>query len=220
MTGRLATVQLGALFAVETGGSPPRALTGLAPGGFVISVSTIQSRKNFDLLYHLWRRLSAEGTKNLPKLVIVGRRGFGSSDLLWQIQHDPVVRDSVAVVHDASDAELAWLYRNCLFTLYPSFYEGWGLPVSESLAYGKHCLASNTSSLPEAGQGLAQHLDPLDLPAWRAAVLELIHTPGLLAQREADIAARFRAVSWAESAERLAAEIDALADAGAMSPQT
>jgi glycosyltransferase involved in cell wall biosynthesis len=202
LAGEIATVQLGAdLDAPEP--LRPAAPLDLAPGRFVISVSTVQSRKNFDLLYHLWRRLSAEALPGLPTLVIVGRRGFGSSDLLWQIAHDPLVRDTIAVLHSASDAELAWLYRHCLFTLYPSFYEGWGLPVSESLAHGKYCIASNASSLPEAGQGLACHLDPLDLPAWREAVTSLIASPERLRQHEAKIAREFRPVTWAESAEQL-----------------
>ena len=92
---------------------------------------------------------------------------------LWQIAHDPAVRDSVVVRHDVSDAALAWLYRECAFTLYPSFYEGWGLPVSESLAHGKFCIASTAPALVEAGQGLTKHIDPLDFVAWKSAIVEL-----------------------------------------------
>src|SRR5207247_4170450 len=139
--------------------------------------STIQSRKNFDLLYRLWRRFSEQNRPETPKLVIVGRKGFGSSDLLWQISRDPFVQQSITLLHRVSDAELSWLYRNCLWTLYPSFYEGWGLPISESLAHGKYCLASNTSSIPEAGQGLIQLLDPLDFRAWHDCLSELMLAP-------------------------------------------
>ena len=103
----------------------------------------------------------------------------------------------------AGDDELAWLYRNCAFTMYPSFYEGWGLPVSESLAYGKYCLASDTSSLPEAGAGLAGHLDPLDFVAWRDAVLALIRSPELLEAHETKIRDTYRPTTWAQSASRL-----------------
>lgn len=190
----------------------PPALSDLQAKRFVLSVSTIQSRKNFDLLYHLWHRLTAEGTQDLPTLVIVGQPGFGSSDLMWQIARDPVTKNSIVHLGRAGDDELAWLYQHCLFTLYPSFYEGWGLPVAESLAFGKYCLAANTSSLPEAGAGLAGHLDPLDLPAWRRAVLDLIKSPEQLARHEAAIRAGYRPVTWAQSAAQL---VEALYDLAA-----
>ena len=174
---------------------------------FVLSVSTIQSRKNFDLLYHLWRRLTEEGVADLPTLVIVGQPGFGSNDLLWQIEHDPLIRQNIVHLRHAHDEELSWLYQNCLWTLFPSFYEGWGLPLSESLALGKYCLASNTSSLPEAGAGFAKHIDPLDFAAWRQAVLELMSSPDALARIEANIRAGYRPVTWAQSAGILAKEL-------------
>ena len=205
--GRLQTIHLGADFDVETAPQRPRELPDLSPGSFVLSVSTIQSRKNFDLLYRLWRRFSEERLADLPRLIIVGRRGFGSADLLWQISRDPLVERSIKVVHHASDAELSWLYRNCLWTLYPSFYEGWGLPVSESLAHGKYCLASNTSSLPEVGQGLIRLLDPLDFRAWHDAAVELVHAPEILAKHERRIAENYRPLTWRQSAERLAGEL-------------
>jgi glycosyltransferase involved in cell wall biosynthesis len=205
--GRLKTIQLGADFDSEAAAERPHELPDLMPRRFVLSVSTIQSRKNFDLLYHLWRRFSEEGLADLPRLIIVGRSGFGSADLLWQISSDPLVQRSIKVLHHVSDAELSWLYRNCLWTLYPSFYEGWGLPVSESLAHGKYCIASNTSSIPEAGQDLIGLLDPLDFRAWHDCIVELVHGPERLAALEKRIVENYRAVTWRQSAERLAGEL-------------
>jgi glycosyltransferase involved in cell wall biosynthesis len=201
--GRLETIRLGADFDSAAVPEKPAALADLVPGTFVLSVSTLQSRKNFDLLYRLWQRFSAQRLPNLPRLVIVGRRGFGSADLLWQMSHDPLVEKSITVVHTISDSELSWLYKNCLWTLYPSFYEGWGLPVSESLAHGKYCLASDSSSLPEAGEGLIRHLDPLDFRSWQEAITELVGKPAILAEYEKRIASTYRPLGWLESAKRL-----------------
>ena len=217
LRGAIELVHLGADLAAPEAGRRPQALSDAQAKRFVISVSSIQSRKNFDLLYHLWRRLTEQGTPDLPTLVLVGQPGFGSSDLLWQIAHDPVTASSIVHLPRAGDEELAWLYRHCAFTLYPSFYEGWGLPVSESLAFGKYCLASNTSSLPEAGAGLAGHLDPLDFAAWREAVLDLIRAPDQLAQHEAAIRQNYRPVTWAQSAHRLAEVLRSLSAAPAAS---
>lgn len=190
---------------------PPATTPPLQPNGFVISVSTIQARKNFDLLYRLWQRFADEGRHDLPRLVIVGARGFGSNDLLAQIARDPRVRDSVLVLHDASDAELAWLYRNCLFTLYPSFAEGWGLPIAESLGYGKPCLASNTTSMPEAGAGLAVHLDPLDFKAWHDTIIAWSDDAVARDAMARRIAVEYRPVTWTESAAVLAKRLLTLA---------
>lgn len=211
LSGAVEVVHLGADVRATQAERRPQALSEDQANRFVVSVSTIQSRKNFDLLYHLWQRLTAHDTPNLPTLVIVGQPGFGSADLLWQIERDPITARSIVHLPAASDDELAWLYRHCLFTLYPSFYEGWGLPVSESLAFGKYCLASDASSLPEAGAGLARHLDPLDFAAWRDAVLDLIGDPAQLAGHEAAIRANYRPTSWAQSAARLSEVLRALA---------
>ncbi len=205
LRGDIRTVNLGHDLGAPAPADRPPSLAMLEPKKFVLSVSTIQSRKNFDLLYHLWHRLAEEGLPDLPKLVIAGREGFGTSDLMWQIAHDPAVRDCVMVRHDISDTALAWLYRECAFTLYPSFYEGWGLPVSESLAHGKFCIASNAPALVEAGQGLAAHIDPLDFVAWKTAVVELVRSPERIAELERRIKTNYRSVTWQESAQSLAA---------------
>lgn len=204
---RAVRIELGADFA--TGGEQrrPAAMERLGDRPFVLSVSTIQARKNFDLLYRLWQRFAAEGRTDQPHLVIAGRPGFGSTDLLHQMRNDPSIAGSVTLLHGASDAELAWLYGHCRFTLYPSWYEGWGLPLSESLACGKTFIASDTSSLPEAGQGLGIHLDPYDLIAWRAEVLRLANDPAALAGMESRIIAERRLSSWADCAGQIAAAL-------------
>ena len=100
-------------------------------------------------------------------------------------------------------AELAWLYRNCTFTLFPSRYEGWGLPISESLDFGKLCLAADNSSLPEAGEGLVELLDPFDRLAWRDCVLKYWTETRLRAAREREISRAHRHVSSRDTAEVL-----------------
>lgn len=200
-------VPLGSDIAANVTPVAPMTRTPLQPDNFAIAVSTIQSRKNFDLLYRVWRQFAEEGRDDIPRLVIVGAPGFGGTELLQQIANDARVKDSIVVIHDAGDAELAWLYRNCRFTLYPSFAEGWGLPVSESLAYGKPCLASNTTSLPEAGAGLAVHLDPLDFQAWYDTILAWSTEGTALDVMTRDIAAHYRPTSWADTSAALAREL-------------
>jgi glycosyltransferase involved in cell wall biosynthesis len=163
---------------------------------FVLSVGTIEVRKNQQLLYHLWRRLILAHGAAAPLLVIAGQPGWLTEDLLDQIRRDPVVRQRILHLPAASDAEIAWLYRRCLFTLYPSLYEGWGLPVAESLAYGKDCIASSAASLPEIAPGLIGQHDPLDLIHCELLVTRALFDEAFRRQREQELCREFRITTW------------------------
>lgn len=125
---------------------------GLTENDFVLFVSTIESRKNHLAAFAAWVELAGRhGVEALPTLVCVGNRGWLNDAVFAKAASDPVLRTKVKMISGVSDPDLANLYRACRFTLYPSTYEGWGLPVTESLCYGKATLLSDSSSLPEAG---------------------------------------------------------------------
>jgi glycosyltransferase involved in cell wall biosynthesis len=180
-------------------------VAGVAAGEpFVLLVSTIEARKNHALAYQAWRRLIAKhGPAAVPKLLMVGSPGWMTADLVAQIRTDPVTDRHIVLVHGAADAELAWLYRNCLFALYPSHYEGWGLPVAEALAFGKACVASHTSSMPEVGGDLVDYHDPGDLVGYLAVLERMIFDGPYRAAREHRVQAGFRRTTWAECAESI-----------------
>jgi glycosyltransferase involved in cell wall biosynthesis len=204
---KIGSIRMGADPLASAGQHRPPVLPDLGGRPFVLSVSTIQARKNFDLLYRVWQKAAIDGTAGLPHLVIVGREGFGAADLLHQMRNDPRIARTVTILNTASDAELAWLYANCAFTLYPSWYEGWGLPLSESLAYGKTFIASDRSSLPEAGQGLGIHLDPCDVVGWSREIRRLTADPEALRAMEQRISSERRLPSWADCARDVASAI-------------
>jgi glycosyltransferase involved in cell wall biosynthesis len=108
------------------------------------------------------------------------------------------------VVHlaRANDRQLRWLYRRCLFTLYPSHYEGWGLPVAEGMALGKFCICSGAASLPEVGGALAEYHDPLDGPGCLRLVEKALLEPGWLASREERVRREYRTTSWRDCASQ------------------
>ena len=145
-------------------GDPPRAELARTP--FVLCVGTIEARKNHELLYKIWDRLVATYGERVPVLVLVGMLGWGVQDLLVRVRLNRRVADRIVILDTVPDEALLWLYEHCIFTVYPSLVEGWGLPVVESLALGKPCVASNAPALLEATRGLVPTLDPLDFPAW------------------------------------------------------
>ncbi len=177
---------------------------------FALLVSPIEVRKNHVLAYQAWRRLLLKhGPNAVPKLVFAGDVGWMAGDLITQLAHDPVTRNHTHILSGTSDGELAWLYTNCLFTLFPSLYEGWGLPVAEGLAFGKMCLASDSSSLPEIAGDLVDYHDPQDLPAYVTLLERAIFDADYRAERERQIAARFRGTAWADTAAQIVAAVDA-----------
>lgn len=200
-------IALGHSLSPPSAGPPGDLPSRVRPGGYVLYVSTIQVRKNHQMLYQIWRRFAERRGDDMPHLVFVGIHGWLVDDLVEMLGRDPLVASRIVILSRTTDAELAWLYRNCLFTVYPSLYEGWGLPISESLAHGKVCIASDNSSMPEAGAGLALHLDPLDFARWYREIETLIDDPRRRAAMEAAIAARYRRHDWSDAGESFAREV-------------
>jgi glycosyltransferase involved in cell wall biosynthesis len=188
----------------------PVLLEGIEPGRYVLFVGTIEARKNHYFAYLLWRRLRQKHGKPVFPLVFAGSQGWDTDHLTDLIQRDPVMGEgSIIHVNRVTDGQLTWLYRNCAFTIFPSHYEGYGMTVSESLAFGKPCIASNGSSIEEAGQGLAMHIDPFDGPAWLAAVERYMFDPSALEAASRDIECSYSRYSWDTFGRSIASRLDA-----------
>jgi glycosyltransferase involved in cell wall biosynthesis len=124
-------------------------------------------------------------------------------DLMQQLQNTNFLDGKIISIEHPSDAELAALYRGCLFTVFPSLYEGWGLPVTESLTFGKPCVISNATSLPEAGGTLARYFDPENIAEATRVIHETIADRAALAAWERRIATEFQPVAWDVSAQAI-----------------
>ena len=124
-------------------------------------VGTVESRKNHILALNAWKQLIAKhGAENEPDLVCIGRLGWNAAAFLEEYVATQGLLGKVSVLSNSvTDEELARFYANAEFSIYPSRYEGWGLPVSESLAFGKVAIVANNSSLPEAGGKLATYFE-------------------------------------------------------------
>lgn len=165
-------------------GGPPPGLPKDRP--FVLYCSTIEIRKNHILLLNLWEELRESlPPERLPVLVLAGRWGWGVDAVRLAVERNWRLAPHVRVVPALRDEQLRWLYRHARFTVFPSFTEGFGLPVAESLALGTPVLISAHPALIEASAGLMPALDPGDLPAWRAAVSRLCLDDTYLAQLRA-----------------------------------
>ena len=179
---------------------------------YVLSVSTIEVRKNHSFIVRLWELLMDEPVGDLPYLVFVGKLGWDIHPLLEYLDKTQNLKGKVKILNRVSDAELRELYRGAQFTMYMSFAEGFGLPVAESLAYGVPCISSNRSSMPEVGGRFARYLDPDDIAAGVALVRELIEDKAALADWRKDIATNFRARTWRQFSKDYIAGLLAFAE--------
>lgn len=193
-------IRLGSDVIHKNEGAPVSPSGQFPSGPFVLCVCTLEPRKNHALLFNIWRTLYSTNREQIVPLVIVGKIGFNTNDLLTMIgQCNRLYPEYIKIYCETTDSDLAWLYQNCLFSVYPSFYEGWGLPIAESLAYGKACLASSTSSMGEIAPGLVELIDPLDTLGWIGKVRDYLLNPHIIKQREDQINADYTPTRWEES---------------------
>ena len=174
---------------------------------FLLCVGTIEVRKNHALLYYTYK-LAHEQHIELPPIVIVGRRSWLSDDLYEVMTHDPQTKAKFVFLHDASDEELAWLYRHCQFSVYPSFYEGWGLPIGESLANGVPCVASRSSSMPEVAGELIPYFSPASADECLQAITAMLR-PGSLDEAKRTISS-YQPARWDDTFETVRNSVQAL----------
>jgi len=158
-------------------------LTKLLASPFVLCVGTLESRKNGRALLDVWARMLAEGEPKVPQLVFAGKVGWKTEAFFDQLKHNALLRNKVTLLNAPSDQDLAFLYQNCAFSAYPSFYEGWGLPVGEAAWFGKHVIASSATSLPEVCGDLIDYIDPANLDDLHAKVVQAIRHPERLTER-------------------------------------
>jgi len=169
---------------------------------FVLCVGTIEIRKNGIALLKAWQQLIEEGVPNLPQLVFAGKYGWKIDDFRALLNKNSDLSRHVTIISSPSDEDLACLYEHCLFSAYPSHYEGWGLPVGEAAWFGRYCLASNASSIPEVCGDLIDYIPPDDISALAAKVKMLMTHPDYIEQKERAIMAS-KARTWADVADHI-----------------
>lgn len=171
---------------------------------YMLCVGSIMGRKNGKTLIQALRLLQARYPgKPFPTLVLGGSTTRGDLETLLR---GGTGEEDIILIDKPNDVELSFLYRHCRFTVFPSLYEGWGLPIGESLWHGKLCATSNCSSMPEVGGDACEYFDAKSFVDIARALETLIFDSRYLADRTSAIR-RERLVTWRRSAELL---LDAL----------
>jgi len=169
---------------------------------YILSVGSIQPRKNLARLVRAYALLAEKlGKENVPKLVLAGKRAWLFDETLRSLEESGV-KDSVILTGYVPEKDLPPLYSGAMCFVYPSFFEGFGLPPLEAMKCGAPVIVSNTTSLPEVVGDAAICVDPYDINAI-AGALERVNTDSIL-REELSIKgqARARLFDWRDTALR------------------
>ncbi len=168
---------------------------------FVLSVGDLQPRKNQIGLIRAFARL-VKAFPQLPHtLLLVGKETW-FAERVCEAARSSGVEDRIQFTGFVSDADLLQLYNACDLFVFPSFYEGFGLPALEAMACGRAVTCSNTSALPEVVDGAAILFDPYSVDEMVRAMADLLRDPELRARMERLGLQRAAHFSWQKSADR------------------
>jgi hypothetical protein len=178
-------------------------VTPLVDRPFAVYCSTIEIRKNHIVLLRAWLKLMPVLGDRLPDLVICGRWGWMVEEVKQFLEDHPELLQKVRFLSGISDPQLAWLYKNARFGVFPSHVEGWGLGAAECLDFGLPVLISDAEALSEATQGLMPVIAAEDAEGWRAAIERASTDDEWPASLRLAIAEGYRPTSEAAFAQRL-----------------
>ena len=168
------------------------------PKRFALFVGTLEPRKNIQTALLAMREYRAISHDDLH-FVMVGRWGWNTRTL----RHELTRNDTKLWIHqlqNVSQQELPAIYRAAACLLWPSFYEGFGLPVLEAMASGTPIITSHTSSLPQVTDGAAIHVDPYNHRDIAVALKELLSSPSLEDRLRREGLLRASRFSWETTA--------------------
>jgi len=175
---------------------------------YILSVGSIQPRKNLVRLINAYAELRAAHSSNIcPKLVIVGKCGW-LYDETFRALEETGVRDSVVLTGYVPESDLPALYTGAICFVYPSYFEGFGLPPLEAMKCGAPVIVGNATSLPEVVGDAALQVDPFDVSAITAAMDQIITNTELRKDLSTKGQARANLFDWKDTAERTLAVYD------------
>jgi len=171
-------------------------------GDYILTVGSIQPRKNLARLVQAYASLRGnKSADKLPKLVLVGKSGWLYDETLRALKETGVA-DTVVLTGYVPQEDLPALYSGALCFVYPSYFEGFGLPPLEAMKCGAPVIVGNKTSLPEVVGDAALAVDPFDVEAIASAMQRVIESPALREELSIKGQARAETFDWRETARK------------------
>lgn len=203
---------------------PPSAVAHLAPATlpaptshrpmaepYFVMLGTIEPRKNHLLLLHVWRQLIEKLGVNAPHLVIVGQRGWECEQVVDMLERCSALKSHVVEKRACNDAELANWLSHSQALLFPSFVEGFGMPMVEALMLGVPVVASDLPVFREIVGSIPDYLDPMDGVGWRRLIVEYANSQSQVRKDQLVRMHGFQAPTWSAHFEVVAALLERVA---------
>jgi glycosyltransferase involved in cell wall biosynthesis len=163
---------------------------------YFMMLGTLEPRKNHLLLLQLWRELAQEMGDAAPRLVLLGQRGWECEQVVDMLERCEALKGKVLELGATSDEQLSTWLHHARGLLFPSFAEGFGMPLAEALAHGVPVVASDLPAFREIAASVPDYLQPLDGPGWRRAVLDFTRPDSPMRGAQLQRMQGFRAPSW------------------------
>ena len=164
---------------------------------YFVFVSTFEPRKNHRMLLDVWLKLAAQLGAAAPRLVIIGQKGWGYDAVMDLLTHSEGLQGLVTHVPDCTDADLVNYLRHAQALLFPSFTEGFGMPVVEALAHGLPVIASNLPVFREFAGDIPDYIDVNDENLWARTIASYIGPESQTRQAQLARMADFVTPTWA-----------------------
>lgn len=168
---------------------------------FFLTVGTLEPRKNLRRLLRTFARFTQKTPANF-KLVLAGGQGWMEEDLSTFIASLGITAEVILAGY-VSDDQLSWFYRHCAAFLYPSLFEGFGLPVLEAMSLGAAVITSTTTSLPEVAGDAALLVDPENEKQLLAAMIKISQDDDLRQLLREKARKRSELFSWKKAASQV-----------------
>ncbi len=183
-------------------GSLAPGMSGVTPAGrpmpqaYFVMLSTIEPRKNHWLLLQVWRSLAERFGDSAPRLVVIGQRGWECENVVDLLERCEELKGRVFEHSNCTDAELVTYLSHAQALLFPSFAEGYGMPLVEALALGVPAIVSDLPAFREIAGDIPEYVDPLDGMRWRELVTEYAKPDSPLRLGQLSRMERFETPNW------------------------
>ncbi len=226
ITNSQATLDELCAYATQTLQSMPPTLVGLlAPGiseataggrpmehPYFVVLSTIEPRKNHWMLLQMWKTLVESMGKSAPRLVVIGQRGWECENVVYMLERCKQLKDYVLEIPACTDEELVTWLHHAQALLFPSFAEGYGMPLVEALACGIPVIASDLQVFREVAGEIPEYVDPLDGKRWCEMVIEYAKADSQPRARQLIRRGAFTIPTWADHFAKVDALLEKLSE--------
>lgn len=191
-------------------------MAGISPGKrpmkppYFVILGTIEPRKNHCLLLHLWRGLVERLGQEAPRLLVIGQRGWECENVVDLLERCERLKGFVVEHSVCSDSELVTCLHHAQALLFPSFVEGYGMPLVEALALGVPVLASDLPVFRESAGEIPEYIDPLDGKRWSELITEYAQPDSQLRLAQLRRIGDFKVPTWAEHFTKVDALLEQL----------